>query len=53
MCCHGINRRDNGGKCDPLQGSTVPGAHRAAQRHLLWQEQNVLSSRWMEVRSGW
>lgn len=29
------------------------GAERAAERHLLWQEQHVLSSRWMEVRSGW
>lgn len=31
MRCHGINRRDKGGKCDPLQGSAAPGAHRAAE----------------------
>ena len=29
------------------------GAEIAAERHLVWQEQHVLSSRWMEVRSGW
>lgn len=28
-------------------------AELAAERHSLWQEQHVLSSRWMEVRSGW